>query len=463
MQEDYVIPKNQNITEQHQLILNAELLEVEKKAQVFVGWLLSGTIVVLNVPAHISRVGDMSDFLFLVLVISALMVLWFSGSALIISKGIYHSSYKYINLVIQVSMVTGLMMASYKMVGVEFALTSIPPMLYLLIIGLCSMTLNPKLSLLTGLLAAIQFMGAYGLWLADDAKLVITEINSITWTDIILKAVIFILMGYTAMIIAMRSRVLLNRVVQQVSYKEQLSSLNMEMSVASDIQNKLIPESNQTTEDFDVEMYYKPALQVGGDYYDVFKRENGSLVVLIADVSGTGYSAALMMSNIQAIFQTLARQDINLKELVILLNRSICSTSVQGKFVSLVVMELDHRRREIGYINCGHNPPIVRQDQKIVELDVATPVLGVLRDYEPIIETISFKQNDVLFAYTDGLSELFAPSGEQLGTEPIKIMLDQNRVGSSAVLIEETLNILSQHMLDEEAHDDISFLCIKHK
>ena len=427
------------------------------------GWLLSGTIIVLNIPAHISRVGDMSDFLFLVLVISVFMVMWFSGSALIISRGIYHNSYKYINLIIQVSMVTGLMMASYKMVGVEFALTSIPPMLYLLIIGLCSMTLNPKLSILTGFLAAIQFVGAYGLWLADDAKLVITEINSITWTDIILKAVIFILMGYTAMIIAIRSRGLLVRVVGQVSYKEQLSSLNKEMSVASDIQNKLIPESNQTTRDFDVEMYYKPALQVGGDYYDVFKREDGNLVVVIADVSGKGYPAALMMSNIQAIFQTLVRQDSSLEELVKLLNRSICNTSVQGKFVSLVVMEFDHNSHEIRYINCGHNPPIVRQGQEILELDVATPVLGVLKDYEPMKETITFNPNDVLFAYTDGLSELYNPTGQQLGTAPIKTLLDQNRMESAEVLIKGTLNILTDHMLDEEAHDDISFLCIKHK
>jgi sigma-B regulation protein RsbU (phosphoserine phosphatase) len=360
-------------------------------------------------------------------------------------------------------MVTGLMMASYKMVGVEFALTSIPPMLYLLIIGLCSMTLNPKLSMLTGFLAAIQFVGAYGLWLADDAKLVITEINSITWTDIILKAVIFILMGYTAMIIAIRSRGLLVRVVGQVSYKEQLSSLNKEMSVASDIQNKLIPESNQSTRNFDVEMYYKPALQVGGDYYDVFKREDGNLVVVIADVSGKGYPAALMMSNIQAIFQTLVHQDSSLEELVKLLNRSICHTSVQGKFVSLVVMEFDHNSHEIRYINCGHNPPIVRQGQEILELDVATPVLGVLKDYEPTKETITFNPNDVLFAYTDGLSELYNPTGQQLGTVPIKTLLDQNRMESAEVLIKGTLNILTDHMLDEEAHDDISFLCIKHK
>lgn len=391
------------------------------------------------------------------------MVMWFAGSAIIISKGIYHSSYKYINLTIQVSMITGLTMASYKMVGVEFALTSIPPLLYLLIIGLCSMTLNPSLSILTGVLAAIQFVGAYGLWLADDAQLVITETNSITWTDIILKAVIFILMGFTAMIIAMRSRTLLVRVVRQVSYKEQLISLNREMSVASDIQIKLIPESNQTTKYFDVEMYYKPALKVGGDYYDVFKRDDGNLVVVIADVAGKGYPAALMMSNIQAVFQTLVRQNCGLEALVKELNRSICNASVQGKFVSLVVMEFDHHSHEVSYINCGHNPPIVRQGQEILEFDVATPVLGVLREYEPIKATITFKQNDVLFAYTDGLSELFNPLGELLGTERIKSLLDENRTASAEVFVKETLNILAAHMLDEQAHDDISFLCIKHK
>jgi len=265
------------------------------------------------------------------------------------------------------------------------------------------------------------------------------------------------------MIIAKRSRELLEKVVQQVSHVEKLNLVTKELALAADIQNKLIPESNIKLHSFDVDMFYQPAQEVGGDYYDVIQRENGSLVVVIADVSGKGYSAALMMSNIQAIVQTLVHENSSLENLVSLLNLSINNTSVRGRFVSMILMEIDPGIKQLKYINCGHNPPLVKQSNNIIELDVATPVLGVLRDYEPEPVTISYDYNDILFAYTDGLSELYNPAGEQLGITPIIKILQQNATSSTKEINREVLNCVSNHRLDEVPHDDISFICIKQK
>jgi hypothetical protein len=450
-------------TEKYQNILDSELLRVEMKAQVLSGYILATTIFILNIPAHISRVGPISDFLIFTSILSVVLIIWFTGSSLVISRGTYNSYFKYFNLLIQVSTVTGLMMASYQMVGVEFALTSITPMLYLLVIGLSSMTLHPKVSILASIFSALQFIGAYGFWLAEDAQKATTYFNSITWTDIILKSVIFIMMGLTAMVIAKRSRDLLMRVIKQIGYKEQLNRVTNEMHQAADIQNKLIPKSNIHILNFDIEMSYQPAQLVSGDYYDVIQRKDGSLMVLIADVSGKGYSAALLMSNIQAIVHTAVEQDVNIRDLISILNLSIYNTSVQGRFVSMICMEIDPSSSELRYINCGHNPPIIQQGGGIIELDVATPVLGVLNNYNSKLETIFFTADDTLFAYTDGLSELYNPDGQQIGIEPFKELLSRHHSLGMKKLKDEILETLKEHLQGGEAHDDISFLCINQK
>lgn len=453
--------KKKRIDEKYLSLLDSELLWVEKRAQVLSGWILAMTVICLNASTHLFHEGELSNFLLFTLIFSAVLVMWFAGTAILISKDIYHPYFKYFNILVQISLVTGLMMASAKMVGVEFALTSTPPMLYLLMIGLSSMTLHPTLSIFASFIAAIQFTAAYGLWLAEDANLVITNLNSITWTDIILKSVIFIMMGCTAMIIAKRSRSILERVVRQVSYKEQLSFVKKEMDLAADIQNKLIPETDIKIDAFDIEMYYQPAQQVGGDYYDVIQLHNGSLLVVIADVSGKGYSAALLMSNIQAIVRTLIHQESSLENIVSLLNLSLINNSVRGRFVSLIIMEIDPKKKQLKYINCGHNPPLIKQGNTIIELDVATPVLGVLDDYTSQLETVAFHENDVLFAYTDGISELYNPEGEQMGMEPMKAILNKYSSTGSNNLKEEILLSLTNHMKDEVAHDDISFVLVK--
>ena len=114
---------------QYQKVLKKELLQVEKRALVLTGWILAITIVVLNVSTHLFREGILSNFLLFTIIFSAVLVLWFAGTAFLISKDYYHPWFKYINLVIQISLVTGLMMASARMVGVEFALTSTPPII----------------------------------------------------------------------------------------------------------------------------------------------------------------------------------------------------------------------------------------------------------------------------------------------------------------------------------------------
>jgi len=90
-------------------------------------------------------------------------------------------------------------------------------------------------------------------------------------------------------------------------------------------------------------------------------------------------------------------------------------------------MEIDPVNNNLKCINCGHNPPLIKREKDIIALNVSTPVLGVLSDYKPEEQTIPLYSNDILFAYTDGLSELNNPKGEQLGMEPIKEILNTHQ------------------------------------
>lgn len=443
-------------------LLDAELQRVERGAQQLSAWILVGTVGALNVVAHLYRDRPLSSFLVFTLIFSLILVIWFAGIAVLIRRGNYRPYYKYVNLVLQVSTVTLFLVSTARLAGVEFALTSIAPLLYLLVIGLTSMNLNPRLSLLAGALAAAQFVGAYALWLQDDAGRLVNEYNSLSWTDTILKTSVILMMGVAAMIIARRSRELLERVVAQVHYEEQLKYINQEMALAAEVQQRLVPDAAIESRYYEVETEYRPAKRVSGDYLDWIERPDGSCVALIADVAGKGYPAALLMANIQAISRLLLERGRPLDELAVTLNNAIFRASVQGRFVSLVAMEFDPRQNRVRYCNCGHNPPfILSADAQLRELRSTGPVLGIDADYQPGFEQARFAAGDVLLAFTDGLSELRDAQGRQLGVDSIQAGVQQARPAGAGALKSLLVRQIDEFLAGETAADDLTFLCLR--
>ena len=105
--------------------------------------------------------------------------------------------------------------------------------------------------------------------------------------------IVFVMMGIGAMLIARSSRAMLEKVVTQVCYEDQIKSIEDEMSQAAELQDRLIPSSFINPRFYNVETFYSPAEQVGGDYFDIIELNNDKCLVVIADVSGKGYSAAI--------------------------------------------------------------------------------------------------------------------------------------------------------------------------
>ncbi len=443
-------------------LLDSELLIVEKRSQQLAGWLLATTIILMNIFAQADHDPNMAKFLNFTHLLSAALVVWFLGTAILIGRGIYHPAFKYLNLILQVSTVTFYMLASARLVDANFAISSTAPLFYLLVIGLTSLSINPLLSLLAGGLAAGQFIGAYAIWLQQEVFMPGIETAEGAWVQMFLKGTMFIMMGIAAMFIARSSRGLLEKVVTQVRYQEQLNFITEDMDQAAEIQEKLIPDNELNPEYYKLESFYSPAKQVGGDYFDVIELADGECLVVIADVSGKGYSAALLMSNIQAMVKTLADQHYSVDRIVQFINQSVYHNSVRGKFVSIFLMELDPHQQTLRYINCGHNPPLLLNNKsEVIELDQAYPVLGVLAEYPCETTTLDFVPGEIILAYTDGLSELRDSQGRQLGAGRIKTLLQSTEELTPSLIKQILLAKIYDHAGGTEMADDLSFICMQ--
>ena len=163
---------------------------------------------------------------------------------------------------------------------------------------------------------------------------------------------------------------------------------------------------------------WRPARIVSGDYFDVFKFSETRVGLCIADVSGKGMPAALLMSNLQALVKALASEDISPKELVEKVNRMMWRNTTEAKFITLFYGLLDVECKTLRYANAGHNAPILtRKDGAQVRLQQGGLILGIFeeRGYEQ--GEIELRPGDRLIMFTDGLSEAVDSEGEEFGEE----------------------------------------------
>jgi sigma-B regulation protein RsbU (phosphoserine phosphatase) len=135
--------------------------------------------------------------------------------------------------------------------------------------------------------------------------------------------------------------------------------LKKEMELASGVQQMLIPDQLPKTAQFEIDSIYKPHFNVGGDYFDYIPFGPDKFAVCIADISGKGVSAALLMANFQAIIQSLIHQYRDLETFVIALNEAVLRITKGERFITFVIAEVDLKKFEIKYVNCGHFPPFI--------------------------------------------------------------------------------------------------------
>lgn len=238
-------------------------------------------------------------------------------------------------------------------------------------------------------------------------------------------------------------------------------TMRKEMELASKMQNMLIPSPSSMPKfpNIDIASYYNPHFEVGGDYYDVITLSDKEFGFCIADVSGKGISAALLMSNFQANVRALLTQNVPLTSFIEKLNERVMATAKGEKFITLFVARYNHEKKSLEYINAGHNPPILynKKSRQISQLQSGCVGLGML-DEIPVMNqgSVLINQPTKLICYTDGLVESIRGEMVEYSTSIIEKNIDN---GSS--IADNILQIAKERGVDKDSNkifDDISLL-----
>ncbi len=238
-------------------------------------------------------------------------------------------------------------------------------------------------------------------------------------------------------------------------------AMKKELELASRIQNQLIPGPQDLPrfKKVSIQTIYHPHLGVGGDYYDFIRLSRNSLGFCVADVSGKGISAALLMSNFQAVIRSLFSSHINLKKLIHQLNQRVNESANNEKFITFFIGKYNFTTRRLTYVNAGHLPPLLFEPKKghLIGLDKGCIGLGML-DVIPVIEVghVIVSRNSKLIAFTDGLVELERGNKITSGLMSVeKIISNSNSIEKN---IEEIKGYISKHIDRKSFFDDISLI-----
>ena len=192
-----------------------------------------------------------------------------------------------------------------------------------------------------------------------------------------------------------------------------------ELEIASAMQKMLFPDDLPTNKQMDISAKYTPRHEVGGDYYDFIQLTDDEYVICIADVSGKGVSAAMLMANFQATTRTLfEHQKFDIKALIIELNEKVMKNAKGEKFITFFLAHYNTSNRKLKYINAGHNHPFITNGKTVEELDQGCIGLGMLDELPFInIGEKTLEANTTIVLYTDGVVELENSKEEFFGTE----------------------------------------------
>jgi sigma-B regulation protein RsbU (phosphoserine phosphatase) len=199
-----------------------------------------------------------------------------------------------------------------------------------------------------------------------------------------------------------------------------------EIEEAGQVQRAFLPPSLPKVEACETAVRWQPKGRLGGDYYDVFLLEGGRLGFCVADASGKGLPAALLMSNLQAGLRSLADTSAGPAETVTRLNRLFCANRLTNKFFTLFYGVLDLGRFELTYSNAGHPPPFVRgRDGAVSTLKGTGGLVGCFPDWTYKQEAVRLGAGDRVWLYTDGLSEARDAAGGEFGPARLEKLMDE--------------------------------------
>jgi sigma-B regulation protein RsbU (phosphoserine phosphatase) len=251
------------------------------------------------------------------------------------------------------------------------------------------------------------------------------------------------------------------KLAKEAIYKE---TLKKEIELAAEMQLMLFPTDVPLPNNIDVDAFYMAHQEVGGDYYDYFLLNDQEIVICIADVSGKGVSAALLMSNFQANVRALFPYIHDMEELAKKLNAKVEESAKGEKFITVFIARYNINNRILTYVNCGHNAPILFSNEEFHTLNAGSIGLGMMGEL-PFVksEDVFMPPASILVCYTDGLTEAAGVNGKFFGTQKIYEIIKSNHFLNSEDINQLIFKELKLHSENKEYSDDIALLTLKFK
>ena len=254
----------------------------------------------------------------------------------------------------------------------------------------------------------------------------------------------------------------LESLVRITREKERLES---ELTIASEVQNQLFPRAAPPMRTIELIGACEPARSVSGDYYDYLLLPNGKLAVAIGDVAGKGISAALLMASIQSIMRTQLAQGIpanfSTAAIVSQLNRQLYANTSPEKYATFFFGLYDETLRSMTYTNAGHLPPLLVCGNNAKPLEVTGTVVGLFPDMKYLEESITLHHDDMLVAYTDGITEPENAYGEEFGIERLTESVLRNRASEPGEIVAKAMEAVKHWSNAPELPDDMTVLIAK--
>lgn len=251
-------------------------------------------------------------------------------------------------------------------------------------------------------------------------------------------------------------------------FKEYLEKqkIENELKIAREIQIALLPREIPNIANYQLAGMNLPALQVGGDYYDIIKLTKTKLAIVIADVSGKGTPASLLMANIQSAVHSYLKLyeeiSFDLAKVTEKINELIYENTSAEKFITFFWGILDSETNSFEYINAGHNPPFLLKDNKIIQLTEGGFMIGILDfgvSYE--VGKVILGKDDIIVFYTDGVTEAMNKEGDEFGEERLTNVLQESKDKNPQEILDNIKNSIINFTKDTAQYDDITLIVLK--
>lgn len=239
-----------------------------------------------------------------------------------------------------------------------------------------------------------------------------------------------------------------------------------EQARARSVQMGMLP-TTPVLSGYDIASSYQPCDNLAGDFYDFIVIDRWRLGIVFADVSGHGTAAALLMAAAKKVFQFCGKGVLSPKQTVLEVNDSIRVDIPRGMFLSVLYSVLDVRTGKLCFVSCGHQPPVLQRGdrQKSRWSHENGPVLGVMSsdDLDPLLheEFVQLANDDLLFFYTDGITEVFNPDEQMLGDEAVLARVADSANASADELLQSIQAQVDQHRANAEQTDDETMLAVR--